>query len=451
MLKNPRRVEEKLEKYEKELLNEDQLRAVELVQQPCVQDDRFFMPVIEGPPGTGKTTTLAAGVAKKLLTSQEESRFIILCYTHVAAMQAKLALERLGLDPTEAVALTPYPSQTDYEKGIIGCRYDLSDLDIGIKRYLHRCPVLLTTLLGVRRAISAFRGLRINLMIDEFSQVNAVDFFGTVGQLRDLKPYSIALFGDPLQLPVVTNQVHLRPNICAYLHPSSKGTQTKGLRIQYRMHGYICEAVNEMRKIFREFPIQPDPSVANRTLTHPALGYNWNPSAISSPWLKKVLDPEQPLVLIDTTKLGEEEASYEVIKFKEEAKLAAKIAIEAHKSFKGRAGPLQPQILTPYRAQQKEIKQMLPEEVGDCSTIYESQGKEYDMVIVSFVRNNPNKFIGFLEDGQLAEQAYVACSRAKGKLIVLLSFDTFFEGHRMFQALDRAPHAEKVEAEVMNC
>jgi superfamily I DNA and/or RNA helicase len=41
------------------------------------------------------------------------------------------------------------------------------------------------------------------------------------------------------------------------------------------------------------------------------------------------------------------------------------------------------------------------------------------------VRKNPERRIGFLEDEKLRAQIYVACSRAQGKLILLMSQETF--------------------------
>lgn len=448
MLANLDVIERKVKEYEGDILNDDQLKAVDLLQQASLQPDRFLLPIIDGPPGTGKTTTGAVAVAKRLIylhRRRREGRYIVLCFTHAACFQFKKTLEEeLGFHQMDVVHLTPWSRETDYERGIVGCPYNLRGLEIGAQRWLHRRPVLITTLLGVSRAISAFAGLRIHMMVDEFSQVSASDFFACVNQLKALRPYQFSLLGDPLQLPVVTTQTHLRPNICSFLRPSSRGTETRGLTIQYRMHEHICEAVNEMRRIFSAFPIRSADKVKDRTLTK--LGYNWDPGATGLRF-REILDPENPLVLVDTSDLGFEESRGREIKFIPEAKLATQIAIEASKSFSKGGEALRPQILTPYDAQRGEISSMLPERRGKCTTIYKAQGSEYPMVIISFVRSNPERFVGFLDDGQLAEQVYVGCSRAQGKLVVLLSFDTFFEGgHRMFQALDHTKHAVEVSA-----
>ena len=62
-----------------------------------------------------------------------------------------------------------------------------------------------------------------------------------------------------------------------------------------------------------------------------------------------------------------------------------------------------------------------------------------------FVRKNPTKTIGFLDDLVLKAQTYVACSRAQGKLVSLLSFNTFLgAGHRAFEYFYRTPQAHVV-------
>jgi len=447
-LSNLDEIERKIQQIEEEFLNEDQIKAVEILQKESLQSDHFLLPIVEGPPGTGKTTTGAIAVAKKLTSLAREGingRYLVLCFTHAACIEFKKKLEWVGIKETDAVYLTPYSRDTDPKRGIFGVPHDLAGLPGSVQRWLGNSPVIITTLLGISRAITSFWGKRIYLMIDEFSQVSAADFFACIYHTKNLRPYQFSLLGDPLQLPVVTTQTHLRPNICTFINPHGRGTATIGLKTQYRMHEDICNAINEMRRIFHAFPLQPADWVANRTLTK--MRYRWKPPQNSI--MRKILDPNNPLVLIDTGYLGFEDSRGREIKFEQEAKLAVKIAIEAARSYQRDGEHLRPQILTPYSAQRGIISSMLPKECGTCTTIYKAQGAEYPMVIISFVRSNPQRFIGFLDDGQLAEQVYVGCSRAQAKLIVLLSFDTFFGGgHLMFQALERTSSAIKIRGDL---
>jgi superfamily I DNA and/or RNA helicase len=116
-----------------------------------------------------------------------------------------------------------------------------------------------------------------------------------------------------------------------------------------------------------------------------------------------------------------------------EAEAAVDIAIAAHQAYHRQHERLVPQIISPYNAQVCEIKYGLrrrPQALGisveeSVITAYKSQGKEFPFVIVSLVRKNPERRIGFLEDEKLRAQIYVACSRAQGKLILLMSQETF--------------------------
>jgi hypothetical protein len=444
-LSNLDEIESNIQQKEEEFLNEDQLKAVEILQKESIQPDHFLLPIVEGPPGTGKTTTGAIAVAKKLTRLAREGRkgrYLVLCFTHAACLQFKKMLEWIGVKEMDAVYLTPYSRDTDFKQGIFGVPHDLAGLPVGLQRWLGNSPIIITTILGISRAIASFWKKRVHLMIDEYSQVSAADFFACIYQAKDLRPYQFSLLGDPLQLPVVTTQTHLRPNICTFINPHGRGTVTIGLKTQYRMHKDICDAINEMRGIFHAFPLRPADWVADRTLIK--LNYKWKPP--KDPILRQILDPDNPLVLVDTSHLGFEDSRGREVKFEQEAKLAVKIAIEAARSYQKNGEHLRPQILTPYASQRNSISSMLPKECGECTTIYKAQGAEYPMVIISFVRSNPSRFVGFLDDGQLTEQVYVGCSRAQAKLVVLLSFDTFFGGrHLMFQALERTPSAVKIQ------
>jgi superfamily I DNA and/or RNA helicase len=66
------------------------------------------------------------------------------------------------------------------------------------------------------------------------------------------------------------------------------------------------------------------------------------------------------------------------------------------------------------------------DELG-CLSVHESQGREYDCVILSLTRKNDHREVGFLSE--MLPLSYVAFSRARCKLVVLFSFRTF-EGSR---------------------
>jgi superfamily I DNA and/or RNA helicase len=269
-------------------------------------------------------------------------------------------------------------------------------------------------------------------------------FFATINRVRECNPDGYALLGDPKQLPVITTQPLLRPNIATFVMRRKPYTPHQ-LVTQHRMHEDICDAVNSLRTALGTYPINSGKEVRDRNLE--ALGYTWHRNAVPET-IRDILDPEHPLVLVDSDKLGgvEEKTFRGSWRNVAEAKLAARLAQVMCESYSDAEGRLKDiAVLSPYAAQVVEIRQHLPTDLQkNCTTIYKAQGHEYDCVVLSFVRSNPQGFIGFLEESELKAQTYVACSRAEAKLIVILSFQTFFgKSHKDFDYLNETRSAFK--------
>ena len=423
-----------------------QKKAIKAILDDSIAEDGFVFPIVDGPPGTGKTTVGVAAAAE-YLKENPKGHVLYTCYTHFAAEQAKKMFEEKFHFPSQnVIRLTP-GSRKDWDKGVIGCRADLSDLSRNQLRMLKECPVLLCTLYGSNRAKET-RKAGCRMIVDEFSQIDPAIFFMTMNRIRGINPASFALLGDPLQLPVVTTQSILRPNIGQFIRARKPHTPHQ-LIVQHRMHPHVCAAINAMRKeAFFTHEMQTGENVRYRDME--LLGYKWRKNEVN-PKYRTILDPANPLVIVNTDTLDGEEEQIEggSTKYVEEARLAAELAENAHRSYmKGDGEHLMPVILSPYNAQIYEVSTKLGDRFKECcNTIYRSQGKEFPLVIVSFVRKNPHGFIGFLEDMRLRAQAYVACSRAQGKLIVLLSRKTFVgRGHLIFEALYNTREAYKEDA-----
>ncbi|WP_240842091.1 IGHMBP2 family helicase [Acidaminobacter sp. JC074] len=71
-------------------------------------------------------------------------------------------------------------------------------------------------------------------------------------------------------------------------------------------------------------------------------------------------------------------------------------------------------VISPYKAQAKKLQKLYPE--IEIDTVDAFQGREKDVVIISFVRSNPSNNIGFLKDFR---RLNVSISRAKSKLILI--------------------------------
>lgn len=442
--------------------DERQNRAVDAIidRWDSGGDDAFIFPIVDGPPGTGKTSVGVTAYAEYILEHPDE-QIIYLCYTHFAADVAREAFFRYGFTSDEVVRLTPNIGEVDWSKGIFGCSSDLSEVSHNVVRRLQNCAVLICTLHGSKRAfkvrdIAAGRRITrvIRVIVDEFSQVAPPLWFSCLQQAKyaNLRPTAYALLGDPYQLPIVTTQPELQENIGEFIQRIS-GCDVHELRIQHRMHKDICEAVNQLRDALNcPYRLESGDEVKNRDLTHPDLGFEWNEYRCSSEF-REILDPQNPLVIVDTSRLSEEERCFGgSLRNNDEAKYATRIAMAFYNSYRRNSRELTSsdlKILSPYSGQVGLIQQLLNREglSGEfCTTIYRSQGREYPCVIISFVRNNPGNFIGFLGEPKLRAQAYVGCSRAQGKLVILLSHKCFGgRGYRDFDYLCRTKTAHHVE------
>jgi len=429
------------------LFDKPQKNAVNsILDQWNSNEGNFVFPIVDGPPGTGKTA-IGTIAAAKYLQENKRGQVAYLCYTHFAVDKAKKDLHSYGLPPDKVVELHYNPKLRNWKEGIYGCDPQMRLVSFNDQRRLKQCGVLLCTLHASRRVFKL--RTRPKVVVDEFSQVSVPMFFSVLHKIfaERCNPEGYALLGDPIQLPVISTQPLLRPNIGIYVMQRKPHNPHK-LLVQHRMHKDICEAVNSLRDVYRTHRIESSKGTRERNLSN--LGYSWKKSKIETELLE-ILDPSNPLVIVNTDKYGKEERVFggSVINVGE-AKLAARLARNLYISFTKNGKPLEPWILSPYTAQVEEIKQNLPDELErNCITIYKSQGRENPCVIISFVRNNPAGRIGFLGEGSefhMKEQTYVGCSRAKGKLILLLSFDTFIgHGNTEFEALLKTKEAHIVD------
>ena len=417
-------------------LHPGQRRAVNAILEDCLGDTYFVLPIVDGPPGTGKTHTGAVATGKYVLQDEYKHRVLYTAYTNFALDNAKEALEKLGFPKHDVLRLLPWPGLRDWANGRIGCRWDLLDLSYNDIRRLQEVPVVLCTpfMLGRMERL----GVKRKIIVDEFSQIDVPTFIMILSQTKKVNPDGFALLGDPLQLPVVTTQENLLENIVRFIR-TKKSFEPHTLLVQHRMHEAICDAVNNMRRELAssEFSasssrdIVPSDQVKERGMEE--LGYKWDEREAGE--FGQVLDPSFPLVIYNTDGSEYEEQSRTGSWYhQKEAELAVKIAKAAYRSYTKDGGHFVPKIITPYSAQVYRIKHMLETLPEATSTVYRFQGREHPLVIVSLVRNNEKGNIGFLDMPMLRGQGYVSVSRAQAKMIVLMSKHTF-SSHPIFDAL----------------
>jgi len=420
-----------------ENLNHEQKNAFDSILEGWEsRQGEFILPIVDGPPGTGKTTVGVLAASQHVLDSSR-AQIAYLCFTNYAAEKAKEDFFELGFDSHQVVRLSSNPRERDWSNGIIGCDSYLGNLTENEKRQLRNVPVLISTLHGSGRIFRLH--MHPKIIVDEFSQVSPALYFSTLSKVRrttQYNPEGYILLGDPNQLPVITSQPLFRPNVGVFIF-ARKSYQPHELTIQYRMSENICNAVNALRAALNTYPLSTSESVRERTLTD--LGYEWNVRNCPSDF-REILSPEHSFVIINTDNLpGQEETGFgNSTYYTAEAKLATRLASISSRSYTKNRGRLITTILSPYAAQVGIIQSLLPDQESQrqCITVYKAQGREYPSVIISFTRKNPSGYIGFLKEAELRAQTYVAISRAQAKLIILLSFSTFLgHGHRDFEFL----------------
>lgn len=415
-------------------LNNTQRESVESILQgwDSPRGD-FVFPIVEGPPGTGKTRV---GVLASARYKEENRRpqVAYLCYTHFAADKALEGFIDLEFTPDHVMRVVDRWRSRFYQNSRYSNYYiaydKVGELTRAQRDGLKKVPILITSLHSSGRILEEIQTRPI-IIVDEFSQCPPTLFFSTLYKIKSRSPgpSGYALLGDPNQLPVITSQPYLRPNIGTFIFSRESGYQPHQLIYQYRMHPNICQVVNALRDALNcGYHLQTHESAQRRTLT--ALNYIWNRDCPSD--LEQILEPNNTCVIINTDNLsGMEGISLGGSKyFSAEAQLAARLAEMMSRSYVKQNGEgLLPIILSPYSAQIGRIKGYLQNSLlqEQCITIYQAQGREYPCVIVSFARKNPGGWIGFLGEPELRAQTYVACSRAMAKLIILLSFDTFID------------------------
>ncbi len=222
------------------------------------------------------------------------------------------------------------------------------------------------------------------LVIDEAAQASIPS-----SMIPILKANRFVLVGDHFQLPpVVINQeakeLGLDQSLMDYLANLYPYFLSR-LNVQYRMHQEINDLVSGM---FYNNQLIADDSVKDR----------------------RVLEGDI-ISLVQVTgqeKMQKDSKSYYN---DEELERVAKIIKDLMK--KG-IEPDQIAVISPYKSQAKKL-QILFEDV-EIDTVDAFQGREKDVVIISFVRSNKYGNIGFLKDFR---RLNVSISRAKSKLILV--------------------------------
>ncbi|MFM8261531.1 MAG: AAA domain-containing protein [Pirellula sp.] len=411
--------------------------------------------IIHGPPGTGKTTTVAElirqAVSKgqrvlacapsntgvdNLLEKLVGLRIDAIRIGHPARVLESLQEHTLDYlveaDPAmkvvremrrEAEMLTSKAGRWTRGKPMPGAREDLkqearrlrNDAKIFEEQIIHtkldRAEVICATT-NYDPEILGDRTFDLGV-IDEACQSTEPGYWPVV-----LRVEKLVLAGDHCQLPptVLSNQANLEglsKSMMERLVERWGKLVTRQLTIQYRMHQKIMEFPSEH---FYAGTLIADPSVAGHTLA-------------DLPGVQTESLDTQPVLFVDTSgadwteeldpngesKLNPREALW-ILK-QVDALLAAGIL------------PEQIAVIAPYSAQVRFLRDRCSNTSGEIDTVDGFQGREKEVVLISLVRSNTQGEVGFLGD---TRRMNVAMTRAKRRLIVIgdgstLGRNTFFK------------------------
>ncbi len=232
-----------------------------------------------------------------------------------------------------------------------------------------------------------------------------------------LKAERFVLVGDHYQLPpVILSQeakaLGLNQSLMSFL-AEAYPYQLMRLERQYRMHQEINDLVSSM---FYSGTLTPDETVANARLK----GLDGRPIEPKKTPIIQCIDVRgSERLFADTKSYYNQE---EIDKVKQVVNKYLQLGLVGQ----------QIAVITPYKAQAQLITKAI--EVGETlevDTVDAFQGREKDLVILSFVRSNRSGQVGFLKDFR---RLNVSISRAKHKLILIGNFSTLKE-EPMFQEL----------------
>ncbi|MEX2218834.1 MAG: AAA domain-containing protein [Phycisphaerales bacterium] len=411
-------------------LNDGQMAAVDRIadgwQGPT---GNVRLTIVDGPPGTGKTHVASAAAGRWVV--DQKRRVVVLSPTHTAGERVHQAMLNVGFERGQVLRLAPGNPNYNEQHGVLHFeRVDL--LPPNLRRVLQQADVLITTWHGCQRAIgsewdsSGPSGFL--LLVDEVSQVSFAAFLAILKRVRKKRPSGYALLGDPHQLPVIATQEVLATNAALGVlrrHPECSPCR---LELQYRMNEAICNTVNEIRRAgFGGNPLRPGtPEVAGRTLDQVA-----GPYAPSDAALASILDPQAPVVFVDTAPLSPPHPRERSVgtswEYEAEAQLAVKLGKAVESSYQGSTHDTIA-LSSPYAAQVALMSRL---GASSAITVYKAQGHEWDCVIISLART-----VGRTVMDEVHQNIYVALSRARCKLILLLN-TTLFGPYRVFGSLLR--------------
>ncbi len=272
------------------------------------------------------------------------------------------------------------------------------------REIIQEADVVLTTNASAGLDVVAYGSYDV-AVIDEATQATIPSVLIPINRAK-----RFVLAGDHKQLP---------PTILSEKAKELSNTLFEGLIERYPQKSEMLTVQYRMNERLMEFPsrefyggkIRADESVRDITLADlgiraPEEGDAW----------AEVLRPENVLVFMDTA--GREDR-FERQRYGSESRenpLEARLVKEVvERLLELGVKPEWIGVITPYDDQRDLISSLLPEEI-EVKTVDGYQGREKEVIVLSFVRSNKKGEIGFLKD---LRRLNVSLTRARRKLVLI--------------------------------
>lgn len=339
--------------------------------------------LVLGPPGTGKTHTL---VHLAMALAKAGHSVLVTADSNAAVDNLVVGLRRSGF---LAVRVGHAPNLRD--ENAQAARIDPLDAPLFVRWAAEQGIVVATTNYGAFRYIDPKGGLSpfiFDYVIhDEAGQATAPSSLAAV-----LRGRRLVLAGDPKQLPptVVSmdaKEAGLDVTLFERIEELTGKGRTRMLETQFRMREPIVAFSNAR---YYEGRLQTHASAA----------------------LQEGLPGLPAAAFQHVTGRENERARNGSISNDFEVDAVAQLVQRFGNELRERGWTLA--VLTPYQAQREAIRRRLP--TVEVSTVDGAQGREWDVVLYSTVRSNPQHRLGFVEDER---RLNVAVTRAKRNFILV--------------------------------
>ncbi|KRZ77220.1 DNA replication ATP-dependent helicase/nuclease DNA2, partial [Trichinella papuae] len=405
------------------LLNSEQKNAI--VKAMMAED--YLL--IKGFPGSGKSSTIAALI--QILIANGNS-VLVCAYTNSAVDHILL---KLKAHTTDILRLGPlFSVHSDIRQftpeAIFG---NQPQLDLIVRILSSTMLVGCTCTTAALHPLLKKRKFDI-CIVDEATLATEAS---TLGPL--LAAHKFVLVGDPLQLRPLVQSERLRKegmDISLFSKLEQKyPNAVVTLKRQYRMNREICLLSNQMF-------YNGELIVANDEVGDAFLNVAVSDDVAEEPWMRRCLSsvPEHAIVFLDTSNCKNNSATRDGaanVENKFELDLVVKLCQTFSKSG---LDDDQIGVMSIYRTQAKSIRRSLKSSgsIGvEVNTVDQYQGKDKDVIIISFVwtkelKRKQNATCPLLKD---VRRVNVALTRARKKLILIGHYEDLRADHSIFETL----------------